>query len=107
MKLLSRADELIMLAVWRLKDNAYCIEILEQAENNSGKEWTLGGVYAVLNRLEQNGLVSSHLGPPSAERGGKRKRFYKVTETGLESLKEIKKVEKSMWDGLSDIILEK
>jgi len=104
MKLLSRGEELILLAIGKLGENAYCVEILQQAEDDTGKTWTLGGVYALLNRLEKNGLIDSKLGPPSPERGGKRKRYYTITAGGIEALREIKNIENSMWYGSEDII---
>ncbi len=106
MKLLSRGEELIMLAIWRLKDEAYCLEIMEQAEKDTGKNWTLGGIYALLNRLEKNGYIQSKFGPPTPERGGKSKRYYEVTPKGLAELKEIKKIELNIWRGLSDSITD-
>ncbi len=106
MKLLSRGEELILLAIMKLRENAYCIEILEQAEKDTGKKWTLGGIYAILNRLEKNGLIGSKFGESSPERGGKRKRYYEVTPGGVKELKEIKKVENSMWDNAGNLIFE-
>ncbi len=105
MKLLARGEELIMLGILRLKEDAYCLEILEQAEKDTGKSWTLGGIYAILNRLERNGLIDSRLGPPSPERGGKSKRYYTVTKTGMKALKEIKQVENTIWNGLTKTVL--
>lgn len=106
MKILSRAEELILLTIWRLKENAYCVPIFEKAQKHTGKKWSLGGVYIPLGRLEKKGYIISYLGEPSSERGGKRKRFYKVTPAGLRALKTAKEVEKSMWEGLEDILPE-
>ena len=106
MKILSRAEELILLAIWRLRDDAYCVPILQEAQKHSGKKWTLSGIYIPLGRLEEKGYVESYFGDPTPERGGKRKRFYRITREGFKALKEVREVEKSMWNGLSEMSLE-
>ncbi|HEV8181407.1 MAG TPA: helix-turn-helix transcriptional regulator, partial [Candidatus Angelobacter sp.] len=65
---------MVMLALLRLGDDAYGVPISREIEQQSGREVALGSVYATLERLEGRGLVSSHLGKPTAERGGKAKR---------------------------------
>ncbi|MFC1563734.1 PadR family transcriptional regulator [candidate division KSB1 bacterium] len=104
MPLLTRAEELILLAIWRLKDDAYCVPILDLLEEVSEEKWTLGGIYVPLHRLEKNGLLGSILGNPTPERGGKSKRFYKLTGQGLKALEKMRKVERSMWEGIPDIL---
>ncbi len=106
MKLLTRAEELILLAIWRLGEDAYCVPILDQVQEVSGKKWTLGSIYITLHRLEKRHYVQSELGAPTAEKGGKSKRFYTVTASGLEALRITHKVEKAMWDGIEGIIYE-
>ena len=106
MKLLTRAEELILLAIWRLGEDAYCVPILDQVQGVSDKKWTLGSIYITLHRLEKSGFVESELGIPTAARGGKSKRFYKVTPSGVEALKTIHKVERAMWAGIKGIVYE-
>ncbi|MCP4725735.1 MAG: PadR family transcriptional regulator [bacterium] len=106
MKLLSRAEELVLLAIWRLQDNAYCVPIREQVQIVTGKEWTFGAVYIPLHRLEKKGFVDSILGNATTERGGRSKRYYKVRKKGLKALSEIKKVENAMWDGIPEFSVE-
>lgn len=103
MKIISRVEELIMLSIWRLGEEAYTVPIMEEANRHTGSKWILSGIFIPLNRLEKKGLIASELGDPTPERGGKRKRFYKITDEGFAALKEVRDVEKSMWDGLSDI----
>lgn len=100
MKLLSRPEELVLLAIWKLKDNAYCVPIREQIIETTGKEWSFGSVYIPLNRLEEKGLINSFLGESSPERGGRAKRFYNLTETGKEELQAVRKLQEKMWDGV-------
>ena len=106
MKLLTRAEELVLLAIWRLAEEAYCVPILDQVQEVSGRKWTLGSMYITLHRLEKRHYVESELGTPTAERGGKSKRFYKVTPAGVEALIATRKVEKAMWDGIEGIVYE-
>lgn len=106
MKLLTRPEELILLAIIRLAENAYCVPIFDELQRLSPKKWSLGSIYGPLYRLEQNGFLESFLGSPSAERGGKSKRFYKVTAEGVKALKEIRKLEDASWSGLRDVVFE-
>jgi PadR family transcriptional regulator PadR len=106
MKMLTRAEELILLAIWRLDEKAYCVPILDQVQEVSRRKWTLGSIYITLHRLEKRHYVESELGIPSAERGGKSKRFYKVTAAGVEALRATREVEKAMWDGIDGIVYE-
>ncbi len=106
MKHLSRAEELILLAVFRLKDNAYCVPIFDQIQSISKQAITLGSIYPPLYRLEKNDFLDSSLGEPSAERGGKSKRFYSVTSKGLAALQEIRELQEASWSGLAPQILK-
>lgn len=104
MKLISRKEELILLTVLKLKDEAYCVPIYDHLNLLSDKKWTLGNIYGPLYRLEQNGFLESEFGEPSAERGGKRKRYYRVTEKGITALQEIRKLQESSWNGIADLV---
>ncbi len=106
MKILSRAEELLLLAIWKVRDNAYCVPLLTEAQKSSGKNWALSDIYIPLGRLEKKGFVESYLGEPTSERGGKRKRYYKITPEGFRALKEVREIEKAMWNGLSDAALD-
>jgi PadR family transcriptional regulator PadR len=106
MKLISRTEELILLAVLRLQEDAYCVPIFDYLNSVTGKKWTLGTIYGPLYRLEQNGYLASSLGSPSAERGGKSKRFYKVTPKGLQALQEIRRLQDLSWDGLTGLVVD-
>ena len=106
MKIISRTEELLLLTVLRLKKNAYCVPIFDHLNKMSNKKWTLGNIYGPLYRLEQNGFLQSEMGSPSAERGGKSKRFYKVTDKGIRALQEIKSLQESSWDGLTDLVFK-
>ena len=103
MNILSSVDEILLLAVGNLKGNAYGVTIRREVSRVTGKEWSIGAIYDPLYRLEQKGFVTSQLTDPTAERGGRSKRVFSVTETGKEALKEHKKVRDELWGGLPDL----
>jgi len=104
MKLLSKPEELVLLAIWRLKENAYCVPIREQIIQITGKKWSFGSIYIPLNRLEEKGLINSILGESTNERGGRAKRYYTLTEKGKVKLQEARELEHKMWHGIPDAI---
>jgi len=104
MKLISKPEELILLAVLRLKDQAYCVPIRDQIISITGKDWSFGSIYIPLNRLESKGLIESFLGPPSNERGGRPKRYYRLTDRGRAELRVARGIEKKMWKGIPENI---
>jgi PadR family transcriptional regulator PadR len=99
-KLLSRPEELVLLAVWRLKEKAYCVPIKKKLVQATGRNWSFGAVYDPLDRLEKKGLLESHLSEPTAKRGGKRKRVYKLTPGGIMALIETKTINDEVWEGI-------
>jgi len=107
MGMLSRTDEMMLLAVWRLEDNAYGVTIAEMLTRTSGKKWVLGAVYVPLERLEKKGYLCSYLGKPTNKRGGRSKRLYKLTKHGLDMLIKTKSQQQSIWKDISISSLEK
>ena len=106
MNLLSRSEEIVLLAIWKLQGNAYGVSIRERVIDVTGYEWTIGALYAPLHRLEKKGYVKSYKGEPIAERGGRSKVFYEITEDGKKALIEIKKVNKENWADIPSIGFE-
>lgn len=107
MKLLSRSEEIVLLAIWQLQDNAYGISIRNRVMETTGQDWSIGAVYAPLHRLEKKGLVRTHEGEPIPERGGRRKIYYLVSEAGKRAMTETKRVHESIWKNAPEIGLEK
>ena len=97
MKLLSSHDEILMLAILSLGDDAYGVTIRRAVSQATGKNWSIGAVYDPLYRLEQRGLVESFLSDPTSERGGRSKRIFRVTQKGKEKLREQKAVRDRLW----------
>lgn len=97
MKLLTRSEELLLLAIWKLQKNAYGVTIREELKKMTGKQWAFGALFVSLERLVQKNLLNSFLSDPTPERGGRSKRIYKLTKSGLKELKEIKALQESIW----------
>lgn len=101
MKFLSRPEELVLLAVWKLKENTYCVPIKKQLVKMTKHDWSFGAVYDPLDRLEKKGLLESSLSEPIVKRGGKRKRIYKLSPNGIKALIKIKTITDEVWNGIS------
>jgi PadR family transcriptional regulator PadR len=97
MNLISRAEELILLAILALGDNAYGISILEFLQDKTGNVWSFAQIYDPLDRLTRKGYVRKRQGGSTPERGGRPKSFYKLTAEGRVALLEIRKVQDSVW----------
>jgi len=100
MKLVTKLEEIIMLAIWRLQDNAYGITIFEEVKRATGKKWLTGSVYASLSRLLRRELVCSDEGEPTPERGGRRKIYYGLTQKGQKTLQDIRRINDVAWADL-------
>lgn len=96
MKLLTRAEELILLAVLGLGDDAYCVPIHRLIYRTTGNKWSLGSVYMPLDRLVKKGMLESRLSHSTPERGGRPKRIYRVTPAGRKALLQVQDVERRM-----------
>ena len=102
MKILSRTEELILLAVWRQQGNAYGVTIRQHIIDITGTDWSIGAIYVPLDRLTKWGFLETIQGEPTSERGGRSKRYYRLTREGHKSLSFIKEVHQTMWSDLPD-----
>jgi DNA-binding PadR family transcriptional regulator len=100
---LGEFELMVLLALIRLGDRAYGVPISREIEWRSGREVALGSVYAALERLEEKGLVTSRLGDPTAARGGRAKRYFRVTADGLRDVRETQRALESLWRGLPEL----
>ncbi len=100
MKLLSSHDEIFLLAILKLKDDAYGMNIRREVSKATGKNWSIGAIYDPLYRMEKRGLLESHLSDPTNERGGRSKRIFKVKQKGLDALLEHKRAQDRLWKGV-------
>ena len=97
MILLSRSEEIVLLAIWKLKNNAYGVTIREQVSQDTGHEWSFGAIYKPLKKLLHRDFVEKESSEPCAERGGRSKYLYALTPQGEEALRTIRKIYKSIW----------
>lgn len=98
---LGELELLVLLAVVRLgQERAYAVSIAEEIRKRTERSVQRATVYVTLQRLEHKGLVSTHLGDPLPERGGKARRHVHIESAGLDALRETRRVYRSMWDDL-------
>jgi DNA-binding PadR family transcriptional regulator len=97
---LGEFEQIIVLALLRLRNNAYGMTIRREIEKRTGRQVSIGAVYSTLDRLEQKGYVSSQQGGPTAERGGRAKRYFKIEAGGEKALRESRRAVSAMTSGL-------
>jgi len=97
MKRLTRMEEMIMLAILNLKEDAYLVAVTDYLKKITEERILLTSVHLPLSRLEKEGFISSELGEATAVRGGRRKKIYSITKAGFAALKEHNKITKTLW----------
>lgn len=95
-------EQQVLLAVWRLGEDAYGASVREELEARTGSGVAQGAVYTTLIRLEKKGLLRSRLTDPTPVRGGKAKRVFAITPEGMAGVRETRRVMDRLWDGLPD-----
>lgn len=98
---LGEFEYIVLLALLRLAERAYGVTVRREIEARIGREVSIGAVYATLDRLEGKGYVTSRLGEPTAERGGRSKRLFHVSAKGLGAVKVTQSALERMAQGLS------
>jgi PadR family transcriptional regulator PadR len=96
-------EQLVLLAILHLGDNAYGMAIRREIEGRTERRTALGAVYTTLDRLEEKGYVSSWIGSPTPERGGRSKRFFKVEVLGKAALRNSASIRAAMAAGLKPV----
>ncbi|RYU96114.1 PadR family transcriptional regulator [Emticicia agri] len=97
---LGEFEEIVLLTVAILGNNAYGVAITEEIEQQTGRLLSISAVHAALHRLEEKSMLSSYMGDATAERGGRRKRLFSVTALGNRTLDEIRLLRNRMWDSI-------
>lgn len=101
--LLTDFELMILLAILRLRDEVYAVPIAHEIESTAGRRVLLPAVYAALERLEGRGLLASALGQPTPERGGRAKRYFRVTASGLRAVKETRRALVALWSDIPEL----
>jgi len=97
---LGEMELMVLLAVVRLGEGAYGVPIARELLNLAGREMAFGSIYAALDRLERKGFVNSSLGDPTKERGGRAKRYFRATPSGLRALQTTRSALTNLWSGI-------
>jgi PadR family transcriptional regulator PadR len=97
---LGQFEQLVLLAILQLDDGAYAVPIVREIEERTGRTVAHAAVYVALKRLGERGMVTSWLGEPTREQGGRAKRFYEVEPNAVRRLNEERVALRAMWDGL-------
>jgi len=97
---LGELEKLVLLAVVELGDQAYGAEVGRSIEERTGRAVSSGGIYTALDRMESRGLVRSHVGEPTPERGGRRRKYYRVEPAGARELHDALQAMRAMSQGL-------
>ena len=97
---LGEFEEVVLLTVAILNEGAYGVTITQEIEQRSGRSVGFSTVHTTLQRLAEKGYLASQMGGATAERGGRRKRFFTVTAAGRRALQEVKQVRTDLWNAL-------
>ncbi|MBN1273657.1 MAG: helix-turn-helix transcriptional regulator [Candidatus Aminicenantes bacterium] len=102
MKELTKLEELVLMAVWRLKDDAYGVKIKTKVKEIGGRDYFYNTLYTTFDQLTRKGYATKHFGEPSAVRGGKRKVLFHITKEGIKALEMAFKRHNRIWAGIDE-----
>ncbi len=103
MNFLPKIEEILLLAIWKLKDGAFGVSIIEQVEKDTGTSWMSGSIYGALNRLKKHSYISTARTEQSPEQKGRPRIYYNLTSSGMDKLVSAQEVSKDMWMGVPDL----
>lgn len=100
---LGEFEHIVLLALLRLQDRAYGVTVRREIQARTNREVSIGAVYATLDRLQTKGYVKSFLGEPTAERGGRSKRLFRITASGVTAVNRTQRALARMTEGLEHV----
>ncbi len=103
---LGEFQEIVLLTILILEDNAYGVMIQEEIGKRLNREISRGALHSALTRLGEKGFIRSEMGGASAIRGGRRKRYYQLTNRGKEALQEAKNIRDSLWQAVPNFSIK-
>jgi len=106
MNYLTLNEEVLLLAIWSLKDNSYAVSIRDKVIEMTGKSLVYGTLYNSLDYLLKKGYVNSRRGEPTAERGGKSKVYFSLTPEGVTALERTREFHRAIWEGIDRLAVE-
>jgi PadR family transcriptional regulator PadR len=107
MKDLSLTEEMFLLAVWKLKDDAYGVTIRQYVVKETDRNYPIGTIYSALDKMVRNGYLRKTVSDPTPERGGRSKNYYHITQEGIEALKNAMELKNLLWDAQTKMALSK
>ena len=107
MDVLTKLEELVLIAVFKLREHAYGITIYDYVVKKTGNRVSVSSVYFPLERLVRKGYLKSFKGEPTPKRGGMRKRYYRLTPRGLRVLQENRALSRDIWADVDDLSAQK
>ncbi len=107
MKSLNATEEMILWAVWKLKDKAYGVSIRSHLVRSTGRKHPYGTLYSTLAKLDRLGYVTKTVTDPNPVRGGRSKNYYRITSAGIAALKAAAELKTRLWDKDSVLALNK
>jgi len=106
MKELTKAEELVLLTIWKMRDNAYGVSLKRKIEEDTGKDIPYGTLYFLLDQLTVKEYVRKMVGKPTPERGGRSKTFYLITPEGKDALKNAMETYQKVWGDVDGLAFE-
>ena len=106
MNIITRLEEAILIAIWKLEDNAYGVTINKQVSQSLKKNYSMGALYFSLDQLLRKGYVSKKTKQFYHEKGGRSRTYYHLTKDGKSALQEVKAYQRALWDGIPEIAFD-
>ena len=106
MELLTKLEELVLIAILKLKENAYGVAVYKHIVELTGNEVTVSSVYFPLERLVKKGFLQAYVGETTPKRGGMRKRYYRLTGSGIAVLQNNRTLMETAWHGVCDLLVK-
>ena len=107
MKDLTLTEEMFLLTVWKLQDNAYGVTIRQHVSETTRRIYPYGTLYSALDKLVRKGYLTKTVSDPLPERGGRSRNYYHITPKGLTALKNALELKRSLWDGDTELAISK
>ena len=105
MKYLSRNDEMLLLSILRLKDDAYGVTIRQDVLERTDKKLTFGALWVSLDNLAKKGYLVKTVADPTPTRGGRGKIYYRLTSDGVRALQQVRDLQHTLWAGIPQLSL--
>ena len=106
MNIITRLEEAILIAIWKLEDNAYGVTINKHVSKPLKKNYSMGALYFSLDQLLRKGYVSKTIKQFYHEKGGRSRTYYSLTKDGKKALQEVKAYQRALWDGIPEIAFD-